>query len=66
MPIALGHRAVGVTEQGADDWQAGAAQNGAAGEAVAKVMQPDAVGLTACAAYSSNGGSFKPIDYVVA
>lgn len=24
------------------------------------------VGLTACSAYASNGGSFKPIDYVIA
>ncbi len=23
------------------------------------------VGLTACSAYASNGGSFKPIDYAV-
>jgi uncharacterized protein YcgI (DUF1989 family) len=23
------------------------------------------IGLTACSAYSSNGGSFKPIDYLV-
>jgi uncharacterized protein YcgI (DUF1989 family) len=24
------------------------------------------IGLTACSAYASNGGSFKPIDYEIA
>ncbi len=28
-----------------------------------RACKPLIVGLTACSAYASNGGSFKPIDY---
>ncbi len=37
-----------------------------AGDSIAMVAQMDCViGLTACSAYASNGGSFKPIDYSI-
>ena len=38
-----------------------------AGDSIAFRAEEDLiVGLTACSAYASNGGSFKPIDYVIA
>jgi len=37
-----------------------------AGDSIAFRAEEDLiVGLTACSAYASNGGSFKPIDYVI-
>ncbi|OYX65769.1 MAG: urea carboxylase-associated protein [Sphingomonadales bacterium 32-64-17] len=38
-----------------------------AGDSITLLARMDLViGLTACSAYSSNGGSFKPIDYAIA
>ncbi|WP_137680757.1 DUF1989 domain-containing protein [Aurantiacibacter suaedae] len=38
-----------------------------AGDSISLRAQMDLIiGLTACSAYSSNGGSFKPIDYAIA
>lgn len=37
-----------------------------AGEAITMRAELDLIiGLTACSAYASNGGSFKPIDYII-
>ena len=31
--------------------------------ALLRALMPLVIGLTACSAYASNGGTFKPIDY---